>query len=259
MANPLLKYIPQNIQMHAIEACGQLFDKQCCNKIINNLDYEDTKCMKMFQAKMLGYMIIVGASAVKLPQVLKIFSAKSGAGITLFGVLLELLAITFNSCYSMRNNFPFSAWGEAIFLALETAAIAFLILWYDGGKAKALAFLATYAAVVLTLTHPTIVSKDFMWYLQSSVIVLAVTGKLFQVVKNYKAQHTGQLSALTAWAILGGSITRIFTTIQETGDMLTAVTFAFAASANGLIALQVLYYWNQTKKFLEKGKKKKAN
>lgn len=259
MANPLLKTLPQQVIRQSTELCGQLFSKDCCTKLIHNLDYQDSECLKMFSTKLLGYGIVVGASAVKLPQVFKIFGAKSGAGITIFGVLLELLAITFNACYSFRHNFPFSAWGEAIFLAVETALIAFLILWYDGGKGKAVTFLLTYLTIVITLTHEVIVPLDTMWYLQSTVLPLAVTGKLFQAYKNMKTGHTGQLSALTAWAILAGSLTRIFTTIQETGDMLTAVTFGAAAIANAVIALQVVYYWKATQKFIEKGKKKKAN
>lgn len=251
MSNPLSKHFPEEIFVKANNLCGSLFEPKCCTKLIYDLE-ASSDCLKLFNTKLIGYAIIVGASAVKLPQVFKIFGAKSGAGITLVGVLLEVLAITFNACYSVRNNFPFSAWGEAIFLALETAAIAFLVLWYDISKRRALLFFLAYAALVLALIHPTLVSKEVMWYLQSSVIVLAVSGKMAQVIKNYKAQSTGQLSAITAWAILAGSVTRIFTTIQETGDMLTAVTFACTASVNAAIAFQVLYYWKSTQKLMEK-------
>lgn len=244
----------QSIVGQAVDLCGNLFDKSCCSKFINGLEFTDTECLKLFTAKSLGYGIIVGASLVKLPQVIKIFNAKSGAGITLFGVLLELMAITFNACYSFRNNFPFSAWGEAIFLAIETALIAFLILWYNGAKKGALAYMSAYVALVSALVNPSFIPKHIIWWLQSSVLPLAVTGKMVQVFKNYQAQHTGQISAVTAWSILAGSLARIFTTIQETGDMLTAVTFACAASANAILALQVAYYWKSTEKFLKKKK-----
>lgn len=259
MTNTILNHFPSYVVKHATDLCGQLFSKTCCTKFIHNLDVTDEKCLALFATKLLGYGIVVGASAVKLPQVFKILGAKSGVGITIFGVLLELMAITFNACYSFRNNFPFSAWGEAIFLGLETALIAFLVLWYNGNKQQSTIFLLAFSAIVYTLLNPTLVSKEILWWLQSTVLPLAVSGKLMQAFKNYQAQHTGQLSALTAWAILLGSITRIFTTIQETGDVLTATTFAFAAGANAVIALQVLYYWKKTQQFIEKGKKKKAN
>lgn len=255
MSSSTFKHVSAEVFKHAETACNHLFDKGCCKKAIRNFDISDPICLALFGTKIMGYAIIVGASAVKIPQVLKIFGAKSGAGITVIGVLLELLAITFNSCYSIRNNFPFSAWGEAIFLALETALIAFLVLWYDGYKAQAISFVTIYSGIVYTLLN--LISKDVMWYCQSTVLYLAVSGKLFQAFKNYKSQHTGQISAVTAWAILAGSIMRIFTTIQETGDMLTAVTFAASATANAVIAFQVCYYWVSTQKFIEKGREKK--
>lgn len=252
MASPKTQYIVDQTIRQTLDLCGNLFDKRCCNKLINELEFTDSACTKIFAAKLLGYGIIVGASLVKLPQVIKIFNAKSGAGITLFGVLLELMAITFNACYSFRNNFPFSAWGEAIFLAIETASIAFLILWYNGSKKVALGYVSGYVALISALVHPSFIPRDIVWWLQSTVLPLAVTGKMIQAFKNYKAQHTGQISAVTAWSILAGSLARIFTTIQETGDMLTAVTFACAATANAILALQVAYYWKSTEKFLKK-------
>ena len=41
-----------------------------------------------------------------------------------------------------------------------------------------------------------------------------------------------------------GSLARIFTSIQETGDTTLIVTFIATSFANGLLAAQVLYYWN---------------
>ena len=259
MSNPLLHYFPPQVATETTRLCGLLFEPQCCSKLIYNLDVNEQGCLKLFAIKLLGYSIILAGSIVKLPQVLKIFSAKSGAGISLFGVILELMAITFNGSYSFRNNFPLSAWGECIALAIETAMIAYLVLWYDGFKFRALSFILIYATALYCLNQPTILPGEFMWYLQSSVIYLAVSGKLLQAYKNYKAQHTGQLSAISAWAIFSGSLARILTTIQETGDMLTTVSFIFSSCANGVIATQVLWYWKSTQRFIEKGKKKKAN
>lgn len=259
MSNTLLQYFPEEVVAQSKILCGQLYDAKCCHKLINNFDLNDQTCLKLFMIKTLGYGIIALGSIVKLPQVLKILSAKSGAGISLFGVILELLAITFNGSYSFRKSFPLSAWGECIALALETAFIAYLVLWYDNYKLRACSFLFMWFGFLYVLNHPSLVPMGVIWYLQSSVIYLAVSGKLMQAYKNYKAQHTGQLSAISAWAIFAGSLARILTTIQETGDMLTTVSFIFSSCANAIIATQVIWYWNSTQKFIEKGKKKKAN
>lgn len=45
--------------------------------------------------------------AVKVPQILKLFNAKSGEGINLTAIFMELFAISANMAYSYRNEFPF--------------------------------------------------------------------------------------------------------------------------------------------------------
>lgn len=44
---------------------------------------------------------------VKIPQIVKIFQNKSGKGINVFSVLLDLFAITAMSSYSFCSKFPF--------------------------------------------------------------------------------------------------------------------------------------------------------
>jgi hypothetical protein len=41
-----------------------------------------------------------------------------------------------------------------------------------------------------------------------------------------------------------GSLARIFTSIQETGDQVVIYTYLAATSVNALIAFQILWYWN---------------
>ncbi|XP_053425930.1 mannose-P-dolichol utilization defect 1 protein isoform X2 [Nycticebus coucang] len=78
-------------------------------------------------------------SPVKLPQVFKILGAKSAEGLSLQSVMLELVALTGTMVYSITNNFPFSSWGEALFLMLQTVTICFLIMHYRAQTVKAVA------------------------------------------------------------------------------------------------------------------------
>jgi hypothetical protein len=54
-------------------------------------------------------------------QVLKIMFGGSAEGISFLSVFLELLAISFSGVYSYASGFPFSAYGEAVFLAVQVA------------------------------------------------------------------------------------------------------------------------------------------
>ncbi|XP_043540622.1 mannose-P-dolichol utilization defect 1 protein-like, partial [Chiloscyllium plagiosum] len=89
-------------------------------------------CLKLLLSKVLGLSIIAGSVMVKLPQILKIVRAQSTEGLNFNSILLEMLAITGTMVYGMRNYFPFSSWGEALFLMLQTLTIGFLILHYSG-------------------------------------------------------------------------------------------------------------------------------
>ena len=69
---------------------------------------------------------------------------------------------------------------------------------------------------------------------------------------------TGQLSAVTVFMLFFGSLARIFTSIQETGDTTMIIMYCCSTFANAVIVAQLLYYWNVgTKAAKESGKKKK--
>ena len=80
--------------------------------------------------------------------------------------------------------------------------------------------------------------------------------QMIQAISNYRQGSMGQLSAVTTFLLLGGALARIFTSIQETGDTMLVVTFIASATANAVIACQMLYYWNSSSS--EAGKKKKS-
>lgn len=64
-------------------------------------------CLKSTISKGLGMSIIAGSVMVKVPQILKIFQNKSAEGINLYGVCLELFAMSATISYSFINEFPF--------------------------------------------------------------------------------------------------------------------------------------------------------
>jgi len=71
--------------------------------------------------------------------------------------------------------------------------------------------------------------------------------QLIQAATNYKNHSTGQLSAVTCFMLFFGAMVRIFTTIEETGDGILLLTYLCTATLNGMIAGQVVWYWNSDK------------
>ncbi|KAI5280873.1 mannose-P-dolichol utilization defect 1 protein isoform X1 [Manis pentadactyla] len=220
-----------------------LLPEKCYDQIFIQWDLLHVPCLKILLSKVLGLGIVAGSLLVKLPQVFKILGAQSAEGLSLQSVILELVALTGTMVYSITNNFPFSSWGEALFLMLQTVTICFLVLHFRGQTVKGVAFLVCYAVVLLLLLLP-LTPPAAVTLLQASNVPAVVVGRLLQAATNYRNGHTGQLSAITVFLLFGGSLARIFTSVQETGDPLMAGTFVVSSLCNGLIAAQLLYYWN---------------
>jgi len=232
-----------------------LMTPKCFDTLVVKGDLSNMECVTAFTSKVLGLGIVMGSSLVKLPQVLKIVFGGSAEGISFLSVFLELLAITLSGLYSFANKFPFSAYGESVFLAVQTALIAVMVLWFSRGKVASLVFICLYSGLVYLGMDSKLVPLSVLWYGQAVNIPMIVVGKFMQIIANYSNGHTGQLSAITTFLLALGAVARIFTSIQETGDQTIIMTYIVSSTVNSLIALQVLWYWSATNAALAKKKK----
>ena len=55
-----------------------------------------------------------------------------------------------------------------------------------------------------------------------------------------------------------GSLSRIFTTLQEVDDKLILYGFVAGFALNAILAVQMVYYWNAPTKAAQTGKKEKV-
>ncbi|XP_026546576.1 mannose-P-dolichol utilization defect 1 protein, partial [Notechis scutatus] len=140
---------------------------------------------------------------------------------------------------------PHSAWGEAFFIMLQTVSIGFMVQHFGGQTRRGLAFLFTYFALLALLLSP-LTPSVVVTTLQVSNMPTATTSRLLQAATNYRNGHTGQLSAITTFLLFAGSLARIFTSIEETGDLLMVLTYVVSLACHSLILAQVLYYWKAT-------------
>uniref|UniRef100_A0A8C8RHG7 Mannose-P-dolichol utilization defect 1 protein n=1 Tax=Pelusios castaneus TaxID=367368 RepID=A0A8C8RHG7_9SAUR len=220
-----------------------LLPQRCYDELLLRLNLLHVPCLKILLSKGLGIAIVAGSLMVKLPQVLKILGAKSAEGLSFSALLLELVALTGTMVYSVANRFPFSAWGEALFLMLQTVAIGFLAQHFGGHTARGVSFLVLYLALLSLLLSP-LTPRPLLPLLQAANMPAVIISRLLQAASNYRNGHTGQLSAITVFLLFAGSLARIFTSVQETGDPLMALTYVVSSVCNGLIAGQLLYYWD---------------
>ena len=114
----------------------------------------------------------------------------------------------------------------------ETKKLKFLHYRYGGNTLPTIIFSAIYGATVFAITQPGLIPDNILWYGQAANIPMIVVGKLIQAATNYKNGHTGQLSAITVFLLTLGSLARIFTSIQDTGDQVRQVTTCISVTTS---------------------------
>lgn len=95
------------------------------------------------------------------------------------------------------------------------------------------------------LLSSSLLTPSTLKFLAASCIPLALSSKLPQILSNFKASSTGQLSAFLVFNSLAGCLARVFTTATETKDPVLWWGFVLAAALNGILAVQMGMYWNK--------------
>ncbi|PYI34750.1 mannose-P-dolichol utilization defect 1 protein [Aspergillus indologenus CBS 114.80] len=253
---PIVSAVPEPVHDAIISLIGQ----SCHNALVVDLDIsQDPACTSLAISKALGIAIVGASAIVKVPQILKLIHSRSSAGVSFVSYALETASLLITLSYSVRNNFPFSTFGESALIAVQDVVVGVLVLVFAGRSAAAAAFVAVVAASVYTLLFDqTLVDAKTMSLLQAGAGALGVASKAPQIFTIWSEGGTGQLSAFAVFNYLAGSLSRIFTTLQEVDDKLILYGFIAGFSLNLILAAQMLYYWNSPAKSQVPNKKKTA-
>ncbi|KAL2061131.1 hypothetical protein VTL71DRAFT_7404 [Oculimacula yallundae] len=249
---PITHNLPAPIHDLGVSILGE----SCYKKLLLDIDIESSECLKLAISKGLGIGIIGASSIVKVPQILKLIKSRSASGISFLSYLLETSAYLISLAYNVRQEFPFSTYGETGLIMVQNVAIAVLVLHYSGKASTAGLFVAALATGAFTLFSKNIVDMKTLGYLQAGAGALGVAAKLPQILAVWQEGGTGQLSAFAVFNYLLGSLSRIFTTLQEVDDKLILYGFIAGFALNAVLATQMVYYWNAPTKKTTKTKQK---
>ncbi|KAI2604605.1 mannose-P-dolichol utilization defect 1 protein [Hypoxylon sp. NC1633] len=239
-----LRVITNNLPSPIRDLGVSIIGETCYKTLILELDPTDSECLKLAISKGLGIGIIGASATVKVPQITKIVRTKSASGISLLSYLLETSSYLISLAYNVRNGFPFSTYGETAFILGQDVIITLLVLNYSGRSGIAPLFYAALATSIAGLFYGDIISQHTLSYLQAGAGVLGVASKVPQIAAIFQEGGTGQLSAFMVFNYLAGSLSRIFTTLQEVDDKLILYGFVAGFALNLVLASQMVYYWN---------------
>ncbi|KAG6033884.1 hypothetical protein E4U19_006135 [Claviceps sp. Clav32 group G5] len=237
---PITHNLPAPVRDLGVSIIGET----CYRALLLDVDVENTECIKYAISKGLGIGIIAASSIVKVPQIVKLVNSKSAEGVSFLSYLLETSAYLITLAYNVRNGFPFSTFGETALILGQNVIISVLVLKYSGRASMVAVLVAVLAAGLAALFAENVLDMKTLSYLQAGAGVLGVASKLPQIVAIQQQGGTGQLSAFAVFNYLAGSLSRIFTTLQEVDDKLILYGFVSGFLLNAVLALQMIYYWN---------------
>lgn len=194
---PLLKPIIEALPQPVHDAIISLITAPCHAALLLDMSLvEDPACTSLAISKALGIAIVGASAVVKVPQILKLINSRSSAGVSFVSYALETASLLVTLSYSVRNEFPFSTFGESALIAIQDVAIGILVLTFAGRSAAAATFVAIVAAsVYVLLFDQTLINPHTMAYLQTGAGALGVASKLPQIYAIWSEGGTGQLSA----------------------------------------------------------------
>ncbi|KAL4162689.1 hypothetical protein PRNP1_003221 [Phytophthora ramorum] len=235
-----------------------LLTPQCFKAFATQHDFTNVACIKAVVSKGLSYAIITGSLILKLPQILKILGAKDVTGLTPSAFYMEAVLYLSSTIYNLLRGYPLTTWGENLVILAQNMLLV-LVLWafYTPKIPMSTRFglVVVFAAMAAGMLS---IPDEYQWLLASAGIPVSIVARIPQILSNFKQGHTGQLALITLVLNLGGSVARLFTTMQETGDPVQVAGFGVAILLNGTLVLQVLLFWGATNKALSQASKKKA-
>ncbi len=188
---PITHNLPPSIRSVLLSLLGST----CYKTIVLDIDPRPSPCLNLAVSKSLGIAIIAASAVVKIPQILKLLSSQSAAGVSFLSYVLETASYAASLAYNVRHRNPFSTYGETALIAAQNVVISVLVLRYQGRGAAAAVFVAAVAAAGYALLDENVVSMKALGYAQAGAGVLGVASKVPQILTVWKEGGTGQLSA----------------------------------------------------------------
>ena len=168
-----------------------------------------------------GYCVLAGSCVRSLPQIIKIVRARSVTGLSLAANAAELVAYSITFAYNFRLGYGFSTYGELVSCWAQDIVLVGLLLHYGPGLTKrAVVGAAAYGALLWAFMSGAVPMPVLTALQASTIFIVALGGRVPQILLNARRGDSGQLSAATSALNLAGNVARVFTTLVLTGDGL---------------------------------------
>jgi mannose-P-dolichol utilization defect protein 1 len=238
------------------------FSAEIC---MSQLPFLSIPCFSQLISKGLGLAIIAGSCLNKVPIMINMLTSKSAAGISRNSLYGEAIVYANGALYGYLFSYPFTSYGENVSLLIQNI-ILIIMAWQLSRQSPSssrasleeqvsviVGFFAYLVAILQFL------QKDYYYLLLSATWPVMLYARGSQVYETFFVKHTGNLSVVTTSMNLVGSLIRIGTTIQETGDVIVLVGYMMSGALSFIMFIQYWLYLPNTIKALEEEKKQRQD
>jgi len=102
-------------------------------------------------AKLLGYVMGLGAVAVYLPIVIKLLKSKDAKGMSLQTWICNLLGLSMAVLYPFKKGFPLSTYIELVTISIQSVFILFLVCLFNNQVTQFLIGISIFSAAAATV------------------------------------------------------------------------------------------------------------
>lgn len=217
-------------------------DLSCAIGSLRDGRFPEKDCLLPLISKLLGYLIVAASTTVKLPQILKILKHRSVRGLSVAAFELEVVGYTITLAYCVHKGLPFSAFGEYAFLLIQALILVGIIYYFS----QPVGTITWFRALLYCALAPTVLAgriDPFLFEaLYASQHAIFLCARIPQIWKNFSSKSTGELSFLTCFMNFGGSMVRVFTSMQEKAPTNVVLGSALGMITNGTILSQIILY-----------------
>jgi mannose-P-dolichol utilization defect protein 1 len=172
-------------------------------------------CHWLALSKVLSYGVIAGAMVGKLPQVYKVWHARSAEGVSRLSIFAEMTYNGVQFSYNVVLRTPLSTYGEFPITFFQLLLLNVVVVWCNRCKDTQILY-SCLGLVLLTFgmasgTVPIFITAAL--YTAGAGFSLAAFGP--QIWMNFKRKSAGQLSFVVTAMNFSGCSTRCFTTWYE--------------------------------------------
>jgi len=214
---------------------------KCLDFYLSESDWLNVECGRQIVAKVVSYLIMTVSLFVKVPQVIKVFNARSGDGLSYVSLFIETTAFTAHFSYCLVSNYPFSIYGDAIVTYLQTLLILCMKLHFEGRKTASIFTFSTSIAFAIFVSSG-FLSMQTMTYFNRFGFSIMLFGGISQIITNFKNKSTGQISVVSMYMAFTICVIRVLIVLQESNDKGLAVGAGLASFLIGILILQIKWY-----------------